>query len=70
MNMEWISQKSSGLLAIIIGLGLLTIAFFNDQYLYFFLAAAILAFAYAYKQFKKRNTPFERHEREMRRKIM
>jgi hypothetical protein len=70
MNLEWISRKGPGLLAIIIGLGFLAIALFNSQYRYFFLILAIVALAYAGRQLKKKDTPFERHEREIRRKMM
>jgi 4-hydroxybenzoate polyprenyltransferase len=70
MNAEWISQKSPGLLAIVVGLGFLVIAFFNSQYRYFFLVVAIIALVYAYKQLKKKDTPFEKHERDVRRKMM
>jgi 4-hydroxybenzoate polyprenyltransferase len=70
MNAEWISQKSPGLLAIVVGLGFLVIAFFNSQYRYFFLIVAIIALVYAYKQLKKKDTPFEKHERDVRRKMM
>jgi 4-hydroxybenzoate polyprenyltransferase len=70
MNLEWISNKGERLLAIAAGLGFMIVALFNDRYRYFFLCVGIIAFVYAYKKFKKRDTPFERREREIRRKIM
>jgi 4-hydroxybenzoate polyprenyltransferase len=70
MNLEWISQKSVGLLAIVVSLIFLVIAFFSSQHHYFYLVVAFIAFVYAYKQLKKRDTPFEKHEREIRRKMM
>ena len=70
MNLEWISQKGPSLLAIIVGLAFLAIAVFNSQYRYFFLCAAIVALVYGNRQYKKRDTPFEKRERELRRKTM
>ena len=70
MNSAWISQKGTGLIAIAVGLVFIAFSFLHDQYRYFHLCVAIVAFVYAYRQFKKRDTPFEKHEREMRRKTM
>ncbi len=70
MNLEWISQKGTSLLAIAVGLGFIAIAFIHSQYKYFWLCLAIIALVYGYRQFKKRDTPFERREREIRRKNM
>jgi 4-hydroxybenzoate polyprenyltransferase len=70
MNLEWISQKGTSLTAIVIGLGFAAIAFVHSQYRYFYLCVAIVALVYGYKQFRRRDTPFERREREMRRKTM
>jgi hypothetical protein len=70
MNTEWIAQKGSGLLAIIVGLGFIGIGYWNSRYRYFFLVVAIFALVYACKQLKKKDTPFERREREIRRKMM
>jgi hypothetical protein len=68
MIWEWIAAKSASLMAFVIGLGFIGIASLYSQYRYFFLCLAVLAVAYGIKQLKKRDTPFERHEREMRRK--
>lgn len=68
--MEWIAQKSTGLMAFIIGLGLIAVALFYRNYMYFFFCLAIIAFVYGYRQFRRHDTPFQRHEREMRRKTM
>jgi 4-hydroxybenzoate polyprenyltransferase len=70
MNLEWISQKGTSLMAIIVGLGFVIIAYLDSQYRYFYLCIAIVAFIYGYKQFKRRDTPFEKREREIRRKEM
>jgi len=35
---------------------------------YFYLFIALLAILYGYKQLKKHDTPFERHERDLRRR--
>jgi len=68
MIWEWIAAKSASLMAFVIGLGFIGIASLYNQYRYFFLCLALLAVVYGIKQLKKRDTPFERHEREMRRK--
>jgi hypothetical protein len=68
MNVEWISEKGSSLIAFVVGLGFAAIAYLDAQYRYFHLVVAIVAFGYGYKQLKKQDTPFERREREIRRK--
>jgi len=70
MDLEWISQKGASLAAILVGLGLLALGIYDSRYRYFYLVVAIIAFVYAYKKWKKRDTPFEKREREMRRKMM
>ncbi len=70
MNWEWISQKSAGLIAIAAGLALIAVGFFNRQYRYVFLCVAVVVLVYGYKQLKKRCTPFERREREIRRRTL
>jgi 4-hydroxybenzoate polyprenyltransferase len=70
MNIEWISQKGAGITALIVGLVFTLMAFFDNQYRYFYLCIAILALIYGYKKIKKRDTPFERRERELRRKTL
>ncbi len=57
-------------MAFVVGLGFIGVAFLDSQYRYFHLCIAIIALVYGYKQFKKRDTPFERREREIRRKTM
>jgi len=70
MNLEWVSQKGASLLAIVVGLGFLAVGIYDSRYRYFYLVVAIIAFLYAYRKFKKRDTPFEKHERDLRRKMM
>jgi predicted membrane protein len=70
MIWERLSQKGTSFIAIFIALVFLVFAFFDIRYRYFHLCIAVLALIYAYRQFKKRDTPFERHERELRRKTM
>ena len=68
MNLEWISEKGTGLMAVAVGLGFVAISYFDAHYRYFHLCVALVAFIYGYKQIKKHDTPFERREREIRRK--
>ena len=68
MILEWISEKSTSLMAFAVGIGFLVIAFFDSQYRYFHLVVAILAFSFGYRQSKKRDTPFQNRERELRRR--
>jgi len=68
MIWEWIAKKGSSLLAFLIGLGLIGISFLEPQYRYFFLCIALAAIVYGYRQLKRHDTPFQRHEREMKRK--
>ena len=70
MNLEWIAQKGPSLTAIIVGLGFIVIASLDSQYRYFHICVAILALIYGYRQLRKRDTPFERRERETRRKTL
>jgi hypothetical protein len=70
MNTEWISQKGAGLLAIVIGLGFMAIAYSNSRYRYFFVVVGALTLFHACKRLKKKDTPFEKREREIRRKTM
>ena len=67
MNMEWISEKGTSLTAFAAALGFLVLSFFHSEYRYFYLCVALLAFVYGVKEFRKRRTPFERRERELRR---
>jgi hypothetical protein len=68
MIWEWIAEKGTSLLAFLVGLGFVGMAFLDAQYRYFHLCIALMAVAYGYKLLKKRSTPFEKHEREMKRK--
>jgi len=70
MNMEWIAEKGTSLLAFIIAAGLIGIAALDAQYRYLYICVAIIFFVYGYRRLKKRDTPFQRREREMRRKNM
>ena len=70
MNLGWISEKGAGLMAFLVAFGLLAVAFAYSQYRYVFLCVAVVAFAYGCKQLKKRDTPFEKHERELRRRTL
>jgi hypothetical protein len=57
-------------MAFVITLGLIVVAFLDIRYRYFYLCVAVVALLYGCRQFRKRDTPFERHERNTRRKIM
>jgi hypothetical protein len=67
MNMEWIAQKGSSLTAFAVAIGLLGLSFYHSQYRYLYLCVALAVFVCGIKLFKKRETPFERRERELRR---
>jgi len=69
MNLTWISEKSTGLVAIVIGLGFLGIAYFDAHYRYFHLAVALIVLYFGYKRVTHQETPFERRERELRRRF-
>jgi hypothetical protein len=68
MNMEWISEKGASLLAFAVGLGLIGMSFVDSPYRFLFFFVAIGVLIYAYKRFKRHETPFEKHERELRKK--
>ncbi len=70
MNMEWIAQKGTGLMAIIVALGLVAVAFIESHYRLLYICCAVIALVYGYRQFRKRDTPFEKRERELKRKTM
>lgn len=70
MNMEWISEKGSSLLSFAIVLAFIGLSFFHSQYRYLYLVVALCVLIYGVKKFKKHDTPFERHERELRRKSL
>jgi hypothetical protein len=70
MNIEWVSEKSASLISFAIALIVLALAFAYPDYRYVFICVAIVGFAYGYKQFRKQDTPFERHERELRRRTL
>jgi len=67
MNLTWISEKSPGLVAIVIGLGFLGIAYLDAHYRYFHLAVALTALYFGYRRITRHETPFEKRERELRR---
>lgn len=68
MIWEKLAQKSTSYTAFLVALVFLVFAFLDLRYRYFCLCVAILCFIYGFKKLKKRDTPFERHERETRRK--
>lgn len=70
MNLGWISEKGAALMGLLVGLGLLAMAYFYSQYRYFFICVALVAFGYSYKQLRKQDTPFEKHERNLRRRTL
>jgi 4-hydroxybenzoate polyprenyltransferase len=70
MNLGWISEKGAGLMGFVVALGLLVTAFVYSQYRYFFICVAVVAFVYGYRQLRKQDTPFEKHERELRRRTL
>jgi hypothetical protein len=70
MIWEWVAEKGTSLLAFLVGLGFIGVSFLDPQYRYFFLCLAIVVIAYACKRYKKHDTPFEKRDREMKRKQM
>ena len=68
MILEWIAEKGTGLMAVIVAVGLIAVAFLDTGRWFLYIILAVLALIYARKEFKKRATPFERRERELRRK--
>ncbi len=68
MIWETVAQKSTSLLAFFVALLFLVFAILDMRYRYFHICIAVLAFIYGYRKLKKRDTPFERQEREIRRK--
>jgi hypothetical protein len=70
MIWEWIAEKGPFLMALIVGLGFIGIAYLDNEYRYFHVCIAIIAFVYGYRQLRRHDTPFQRHEREIRRKQM
>ena len=67
MNFTWISEKSPGLLAVVIGLGFLGAAYLDAHYRYFHLVVAVVALYYGWRRISRQETPFEKRERELRR---
>jgi predicted membrane protein len=70
MIRDTLAQKGTSLTAFFIALMFLVFAFFYIQYRYLHICIAVLALIYGYRQLKKRDTPFEKRERELRRKTM
>ena len=68
MIWETLAQKSTSFISFFVALVFLLFAFLDVRYRYAHLCIALLALIYGYKKLKKRDTPFERHEREIRRK--
>jgi hypothetical protein len=66
MKMTWIWENAPSLIAFIVGLGFVGVSFLDAQYRYLYVLLAILAFYYGYRRFGRKETPFERKEREMR----
>jgi hypothetical protein len=70
MIWEWIEAKSSSLMAFVVGIGFIGVSFLHSQYRYFHLCIALIAFIYGYRQLRRHDTPFQKHERELRRKSL
>ncbi len=68
MIWDWIAEKSTGLMAFLVALAFICVAFFYYQFRFVCICVALIAIVYGCKQMKKHDTPFERHEREMKRK--
>ena len=68
MNWDWVAEKSTGLMSFLVGLGFVGASLLHGRYRYFYLFIALLAILYGFKQLKKHDTPFERHERDLRRR--
>ena len=66
INMKWIVEKASALIAAAVALGFIAAAYFGRQYRLFYVAVAVLALLYSSRKFRKKDTPFERRERELR----
>jgi hypothetical protein len=66
MRNGWMWENTSSVLAFVVGIGFIVVAFLDAQYRYLYLLLAILAFYYGYRRFGHKETPFERKEREMR----
>ncbi len=67
MIVNWISEKATGLLAVVIGLGFLGAAYLDDHYRYFHLVVAVVTLSYGIRRISRQETPFEKRERELRR---
>ncbi len=68
LNPNW--DRSIGVLSAFIALGLVLWVFFDVRNVLVYLLLALAASVLAHKRIKKRETPFERKEREMRRMRM
>ena len=66
MKKLWVNEKMPSLLAFLIGFGLIGVAILDSQYRYFYILLGIMAFYYGLRNWKRKETPFERKEREMR----
>jgi len=68
MNWQFVSQKAPSFTAFFVGLVFLALAALDVRHRYFHLSVVLVALFYGYRQWKKRDTPFEKRERELRRK--
>jgi hypothetical protein len=69
MIWEWIAAKSTSLMALLIGIVFFGLAWLDGASVrYFCFCVALLAICYGLKQLRKHDTPFQKHEREIRRK--
>jgi hypothetical protein len=68
MIWETLAQKGTSFISFFVALVFLVFALMDVRYRYVHLCIAVLALIYGYKKLKKRDTPFEKHEREIRRK--
>jgi hypothetical protein len=57
-------------MAFVVGIGFIGVSYLHNQYRYFHLCIALFAFIYGFKQLRRHDTPFQRHEREMRRRSL
>jgi 4-hydroxybenzoate polyprenyltransferase len=65
---EWIAEKSASVIAFLIALVFIGLGFYSPQFRWICICIALIAIVYGYKQLKKHDTPFQRQEREIRRK--
>jgi len=66
MKSAWMWEKIPSILAFLIGLGFVGVSILDAKYRYLYILLGILAFYYGYRNWKRKETPFERKERELR----